>query len=217
MTVLALTDSNLTYVKRTLRSELYEVKSSHLSEALAVAFGFKTNIAFKTFLNNTSKEQFVLKAVSGNAFCMRLLELNGEEFGELRLDKIIRSAELPDPVWREFKSNDVSGKNTWFKKCEKMSIPFITITTRRKYAHLNWDHFSLNPKHDSSLKGSDDGRSLMHKLYDAFCKLPPTSKKAFFDGSVLVGGIDNLTPEEARKLADTYFLHIYSAISGSLP
>jgi len=41
-----LTTDNCSFVKRALRERLSTVKSTHLSEALAAALGFRTHAAF---------------------------------------------------------------------------------------------------------------------------------------------------------------------------
>lgn len=107
MAVLALSDPNLSYVKKALQLALPHIKSAHLSEAIAASLGFRTNIALKTFLRETSKKHSTVKHVKNEKLTQRLFDLTGTQITGFYLPEIVRSTELPDPIWREFKNEDM--------------------------------------------------------------------------------------------------------------
>ncbi len=74
----SLTTSNLLHVKRALRARFDdEVKSSHLTEALAAALGRRTHAALLADLASTEAHEPELAPVDETAFAKRLAELTG--------------------------------------------------------------------------------------------------------------------------------------------
>jgi len=122
MALLALTQPNLDFIKRSLRASYpAPVKSAHLSEALAAACGCRTNIALVASLTGADPGWPDLTDASDNRFLARLTELHGRtvEGGELArptrvlqpnwwlpagrpggvITNLVQSPQLPDRVW----------------------------------------------------------------------------------------------------------------------
>jgi hypothetical protein len=72
MTAFVLTDENLARVKRNLRPLLPSVKSSHVSEALASALGYRTYAALLTELEKTDPSDPDIVSINEEAFLERL-------------------------------------------------------------------------------------------------------------------------------------------------
>ena len=48
------------------------------------------------------------------------------------------------------RNGDYDKFNIWFSFCRKNEIPYITVTTRTKYAKIDWDHISYSsPDYDN--------------------------------------------------------------------
>lgn len=91
---LPLTSENVAYVKRALRERFADVKSSHLTEALARALGRRTNAALGTDLSSLDAGDPDIVLLDESAFAARLAELTGRPpytrpglFHELPYDK----------------------------------------------------------------------------------------------------------------------------------
>ena len=75
MTAFVLTEQNLTLVKRNLRSLLPDAKSSHLSEALASALGYRTHAALLESIPAGTPDDPDVISISEDAFLSRLQSL----------------------------------------------------------------------------------------------------------------------------------------------
>ena len=97
MNLLILSIDNLTTVKRSLRQHLPNVKSSHLSEALARALGFKTNTSALSHIRALTDLE--VREFRQDAFVVRLNELGyGRDLSTLAPGLITRVGILTAPA-----------------------------------------------------------------------------------------------------------------------
>lgn len=213
MPILFLTPDNCSFVKRALRKRLSTVKSTHLSEALATALGFRTHAALLAAMKAAIANRPMLTQVDEGRMGERLRGLGYGPMVPVDLAGIVRSAELPLAAWREFGNRDKAANERWFKECQRRDIPNVCIRLRTKYAELSWDCISIDPAGEDHFR-DDDGATLvriMIKRFRALAKGAP-AKPEFF-GSAFVGTIDRLSPFLARDIADDFFMRLYSPIA----
>ena len=115
MTAIAFTESTLHTVKRALLASFADVKSSHLTEALAAACGYRTHAALLADLDHSNQSDPDFIALNDEAFIRRLYELQGQP---LQPDE--------DFVWFEFldypdKKGIISTKSPKFYEIEYRS------------------------------------------------------------------------------------------------
>lgn len=210
MSAIALTSNNVHFVKRALRQHYSSVKSSHLSEALAAACGYRTHA---TLLSDIPRSKGLLPdiaRVSEDRFFERLKGFGYKSGGQQLLSTIIRSPELPERIWCERKGRDIPALEIWDKECTRRDIPHVYVMVRRKYALLNWDCITLDEKHDNVTKGKKSA-ALVRAMYEHVWQMLKPST-AIFDGSAFTGEIDPLLPETARDIADEICIMLYRAV-----
>lgn len=93
MAVFTVSDASLRSLKNALKDRLPAVKSSHMSEALAYALGFNTNIALVNQLAKSSAGW--VAAVDEQRFLARLVQLGYPEAPQLPFDVLIPNAGMP--------------------------------------------------------------------------------------------------------------------------
>jgi hypothetical protein len=208
MLAILLTEENLAFLKRTVRSGYPSARSSHISEALACALGQHTHAALLAHMNAAGERHLV--RFDKTRFVDRLAQLDplcGRPESQWQFP---RSSQLPMPIWREFKDGEILGQNSWFYECQRNGIPFVYIAIRRKYARVEWDCISLDPQYDNVING-ENSKTLIDTMFKRFQFLAKP-RKAFFEGSAFVGHIDPLTTDAASKIADEMFGLLYSTI-----
>ncbi len=208
MAVLRLTPANLVFMKRSLRKAYPDVKSSHLTEALAAAVGSKTHAALIIRL----EAQEVVARIDALRWQNRLYEL-GNTVRSDNLTAVIEDPDLPDRCWIEVKRGDRQGINDWFYACRAVDVPNVIISPGRKYARLEWDCISTSGRGDKGIRG-DNARALGRWLFNNFqhrAKNDPG--RPVFEGSSFTGRIERLSPDTAKVLADDYFLALTAAIA----
>jgi len=215
MALLALTNDNLAFFKRSLRADLPTVGSSHLSEALAAACGCRTGIALATRMREDGAEMPSLAAVDQAAFAARLADLGHRVATLPALDALARSPDLPDRIWTVFKDGDRPALNAWHGECQRRGIPYVYVTTGRQHARVDWDWITVNPAFDGV--PSDDGESkLLDRIVGAIRANATSSPKAKFDASAFAGHVEKLSPEDAHAQADAIFELLYGALRQAL-
>ena len=213
MPILFLTPDNCSFVKRALRERLSTIKSTHLSEALAAAFGFRTHAALLAAMKATIVDRPMLTQVDEDRIGERLRGLGYAPMVPVDLAGILRSAELPLAAWREFGNRDTAANERWFKECQRREIPNVCIRLRTKYVELSWDCISIDPAGEDHLR-DDDGAVLVRIMFERFRALAKgAADKPEFFGSAFVGTIDRLSPSLARDIADDFFMRFYSPIA----
>lgn len=210
MAAILLTPANLHALKVRLRAALPLVKSSHISEGLAAALGYRTHAALLADMKASPEKYPPLGRVSDVKLAERLSEFDADDHAT-DLTAMAREA-LPDPIWRAFIKRDRAANDNWFRTCRSRNIPFVYLHVGRKYWRLNWDYITLDPKRETHLHG-DAGTTLMRAMFKRFqerARLDPT--QAMFDGSAFVGTVDGLLPQTARDLADDFFEMLYTPV-----
>lgn len=204
MALLLLAPDNIEYMKSAMRAALPHVRATHRTEALAASFGFRTYASLLALLPSATKHP-PARLFDPVRFSARLHELGYVAVDGSSLIDIIRSPTMSLRPWTEFRNGDRAASNRWFYECQRRNIPDLYIASRAKYAKLNWDCISRDPKDDTHL-GEDQGADLVRKMFARFQALARRSPgKAMFQGSSFVGTIDNLLPDVARDIADEFY------------
>ena len=209
MTAILLTQDNLKILKSGLRPVFPDIGSAHLSEALAVALGFRTHAALLTKVAGASSDFPHLGRLDMDALCFSLESL-GHTRAPMEPVDLRDGIDLPQPIWLAFPGRDLKANNQWFEVCRRRNIPNVCIETRARYCRLNWDCISTDHRYDRHVKGPDSpdlGRALFAR-FQAEARAGP-GKPDFF-GSAFVGHIDGLLPKTARILADAVFEMLYT-------
>lgn len=198
---------NIEAIKSQLRYLYPTVKSSHLSEAVARALGYNSNAALRAALFASKEPKISLRAFDSEAY-FNWLSDKGYTL-ERTLSANIFS-EVPVPLWKTLHAAKPAEKtnlqNQWFSTCKKFNIPHVYITTKTKYASVDWDYISVDEHHNPdkfTSEGSEKILSLFHKYKNA-------KSKYYF--SVFVGSIEGLEEAQARKLASEIFDLLHSLI-----
>lgn len=76
MGAITLAKANIDCLKRAVRQRYPEVKSSHLSEAIAFALGFRTHAALLTAIDRETSDLSVRVWLDGNLLAERLHQLS---------------------------------------------------------------------------------------------------------------------------------------------
>lgn len=210
MAAILLTPTNLHHLKSRLRAALPLVKSSHISEGLAAALGYRTHAALLADMKASREKYPPLGRVSDVKLTERLSDFGADEHAT-DLTAMAREA-LPDPIWRAFAKRERAANDNWFYACQRRNVPFVYLHIGRKYWRLNWDCISTENNYDAHLR-DDAGTALMRAMFKRFqerARLDPT--QAMFDGSAFVGTVDGLLPQTARDLADDFFEMLYTPV-----
>lgn len=211
MAVLRLTPANTQFVKRQLRLVHPDIKSSHLTEALAAALGKRTHAALKFTLDHMAVGMEPVARLHLDHWEMRRRDLGYETPSVDQLTAIFRSTDLPDPCWREVRKQNRWAVDEWYFYCSKNNLPDIHLKLARKYVLLDWDCISIEKRCDVGVRGKPSG-PIVDTLFATFQRLAkrdPT--KATFQGTSFVGTIERLLPETAREIADEFFVLLYEA------
>ena len=211
MALLALTRSNIDFVKQRLRTIDPMVKSAHLSEAIAAACGFRTNISMVARLRDHNPLRPELVDFDERRLDSRLRELGCLETNGATPDDLVNPPELPDRIWAKCKYMDIPAQNLWFRECQRRDIPYVVVSTKRTLSDVDWDCFVLHTRHDEVMKSKD--LELVRGMFETFQTIARDRPgKSMFDGSYFVGTIRKVTIEMAPNLADAIFRVLYDVI-----
>lgn len=113
------------------------------------------------------------------------------------------------PKYVEIPRNDIGSEkeNDWFRHCESVQIPFITVKPRSKYADVHWDYIAYSKEVDDILE------SLGNTLRDDAIKLfkQYANAKSRYTASGHLVWFKNLEVDSARLAAsDLYDLIVDS-------
>jgi hypothetical protein len=209
VTLVRLTDDNLTYLKRVLRANQPSAKTSHIAEALGQAFGRSTYAALLAATKGQSSISAPLARLDATALLARLAAL-GPVAATQGLSERLSALELPDPCWKEFPEKDLAANNAWYASCRAQNIPNICIRVRRKYAEMAWDCISLDSRYEHATHGKP-GSALAKRMFETFqSRARGRPGKPIYLGSAFVGTVDPVDLELARQLADDYFEILYN-------
>lgn len=90
--------------------------------------------------------------------------------------------------------------NLWFTRCERLQVPYVTVTCRTKLADVEWDHISYPPAIDELL--SAGGGELRNAAITIFRRHARTKNGAEFIASDLLVTFRNLEIPAARQAAE---------------
>ena len=205
MTLIRLTEDNLTYLKRVLRNAHPTARTSHIAEALARAFGRATYAAVVADVKAGQVSNAYLARFDGEAFTARLEVLSASPV----LPFVLGRPSLPNPCWEEFPERDLQANNAWYAVCRAENLPNVCIRTRRKYAEFAWDCISLDPRYEHATHGKT-GSALGKSMFDMFQRrVRGRPGKPIYFGSAFVGTVNPVDLEVARLFADDYFEMLY--------
>jgi hypothetical protein len=206
MPILLLHEANLNSAKSALRARLPNVRSSHLTEALAAAAGFRTHAALLRCLVSDPSRSTPIADIAENTFDRRLGDFGYESLPRRFLTSVVRSDRIPDRPFVEFPKGDWASNKAHFYACRQLNRPMIMVRTSQRYATLEWDCITMDPKHDAHRSGNDDGGTAMRALFGQFqTRAKGAPGKPEFFGSAFTGTVKRLLPEIARDLAEDYF------------
>lgn len=210
MAALLLTSDNLHAVKSRLRAALPQVKSSHVSEALAAAFGYRTHAALLADMRVVPERYPPLGRASDIKLKERLQDFSVMA-GAISLTGMIRDG-LPDPIWCVANKGDREANSRWHQQCRKRGLPLIFVYLAGRSAQLDWDYITLNRKMETHLH-NDAGKALEDRMIACFEERATNNPgNPRFRGTVYVGKIERLAPATARDLADDFFEMLYTPV-----
>jgi hypothetical protein len=205
-----LTQENIDLAKQELRISLPHIRSSHLTEALAAAFAFKSNAALRVSIAADAMPSIAYGRA--DRFANRLRDFGYALSDADMLQQAIRSGTLYDRPYMEFKRGDIGSSNACFSISRANNRPMVTVAMAKHYAELQWDCITIEPPDDEHARG-DQSRELLRTMYARFQErargLPG---KPCFDGSAFVGSVEKLLPHAARDLAEDFFSMLYEPV-----
>jgi hypothetical protein len=213
MTAVLVTEDNLAHIKGNLRNHFgKQVKSAHLTEAIAAALGRRTHAALLTDLPLPSAR---LKAVlfDDGAFATRLAALG---YTDLPMpDTLWETAvmnDLPKAAIKEFPDDDKRSADRWFVECERRNIPWVRVMTKRKYAKVEWDHWSLESDLDEKMRARfSEACSVVDDIFKRH-----RVQRSRPNPHPMVGSFEHIPMPAARQAAGEMFLLMYSLITAPL-
>lgn len=214
MTAVLITEDNLAHIKITLRHHFgKQVKSAHITEAIAAALGRRTHAALLTDLPLPSVRPKAVLFDDG-AFATRLAALG---YTDLPLSESLWEAavlnDLPEAALKEFPDNDKQGADRWFKECERRNIPWVRVMTKRKYATVEWDHWSLESDLDEKMRARFS--EACRVVDDIFKRHRVQRSRA--NPHPMVGSFEHIPVLAARQAAGEMFVLMYSLITAPEP
>ncbi len=211
MAALRLTPANLKVVKRTLRGEFPSIKSTHLTETIAAALGFRTHAALLTVVEQAGPGSEPIANFDAVRATKRLLELSCTAPVDFLTAAVAERIELPDPCWRQMRSDDSETQKDWFYECKRLGLPYLVIKIARKYATLEWDCITVDASCDESVR-RDRSMEFVREMFSVFQQhCVAETGRPIFEGSAFLGSIERLLPETACALADEFFGRLYRA------
>jgi hypothetical protein len=216
MAMILLTPENIGFIKSQLREQFPQIKSTHLSEAIAFSTGYRTHAALIAEFKAAPHGLPNLAKLSELRLSSRLRELGHLSLDVGNVDTICRSPNLPQKIWAVIRNGNIDASNHWFYECRSRNIPYLCIKSRRKYVELKWDCISIDTECEDHVKG-DLGSDLARKMFDSFQAISKGAEgKPFFSGKSFTGSVDNLLPKIAFELADIYFTMLFEPMKKQL-
>lgn len=210
MTAVLITEDNLAHIKGNLRQHFdKQVKSAHLTEAIAAALGRRTHAALLTDLPLPSARPKAALFDEG-AFSSRLATLGYAEV--LMPEALWETAamnDLPGAVIKEFSDDDKRGADRWFVECERRNIPWVRVMTKRKYAKVEWDHWSLESDLDEKMRARfSEACSVVDVIFKRH-----RVQRSRSNPHPMVGSFEHIPLLAARQAAGEMFVMMYSLIT----
>jgi hypothetical protein len=210
MSILLLHEPNVGAAKTALRSLLPEIRSGHLTEALAAGLGYRTHAALLAGMAVDAERFPDVAEIDEGAFAARIEALGyaAPAFG--LLDAVVRSVSIPDRPFVEFRDGDRAANNAHYAACLGLGRPMMMVRTARIYATLDWEIVTLSISDINSLFADVDGKRFSRIMLERFQALAAGAPgKPEFTGAPDTGWIKKLLPDTARQLAEDYFRMLY--------
>jgi len=209
MTLFILSDENLATAKAILRQNYPQIRSSHLTEALAFALGFRTHAALLARLAAETAMPPGVGDGDAGSFEKRLAELGYGAIDPAAFRLALRAPELPQRPFVRFKQGDTAANNRHHDDCLRRNRPMMMVKMGRRYAELEWDCVTTSSRQYGHLD-DEQGDALVRTLFARFQALTKGAPgKPFFTGKAFTGWIRHLLPETAEQLAEDYFKLLY--------
>ena len=205
MPLFILTQTNVDAAKASLRASLPEIRSGHLTEALASGLGFNSNAALRAAITSETGNPFALTDADAERFSDRLATLSYEGVPHAPFIVAMREDVLNDTPYAYFKQGDCRANSLHFSACQSRNRPMMMVKVGRRYAELEWDCVTITSDRPGHL--TDEQARTMFSLFQARTKGAPG--KPYFCGNAFTGTIKRLLPETARQLAEEYFKLLY--------
>ncbi len=208
MATFLLTTANIDFLKAALRKSFPQIKSAHLTEALAFGAGYNTHAAMLASLRACPSQWPIVVEIDDERIANRLCAFGYERLAVSTAD-VIHSPTLPERIWVAFESGDIDANNRWFRECQQRNIPNLRIERRKKFVELSWDCISIDTRNDAHVR-DEAGDALMREMFSTYQRIARCIPgKSEFCGSSFVGSVVRLWPELAYELADEFFAMLY--------
>lgn len=200
MTPILFTIPNLNFLKPRLAALFSHTKSSHLSEAIAAGFEFRTHAALLAFAKGP--EGFNAPVVfSADRMFNRLVQLGytleQRDCGELQT----LFNDLPNKSWHAEQDEKL------FREYSRLNLPFVWLKDRkRKYCSLSWDHH-VPSSYQSEIESFDKRLGIgTRSLFRDYQLLARTQNavRSYFQGSILVGKIERIPIATSSSFAQEF-------------
>lgn len=207
------TRANIDFIKRQLRSSFPHIKSSHLSEGIAAAFGHRTNASLIAHLIEPGA--LSIATLDERRWDRRLTDLGYSDVPWQPIVTTLGSPVLPDPTWGIGAPRNRAAQAAWFARCRKSELPFVYITARRLYSDIDWDCITVASSTDRVIR-KDEGRTILNSMFQTFQRVAASkSGRPIFEGSAFVGSIKQIALPAAHILAAHYFSFLFDLSHGT--
>ena len=201
MSKFVLIEKNIEDLKSILKKDYPQVKSSHLTEAIARGLKFGSNAALRDFLSNKT------------TIYNRLFDFNKDSFKNWLFDKSYKGDfDVSESVFERIFlppwviSNKLEDQNAHYSLCKDLQIPYIVIKPKRNKSDIHWDCIGFDHKHDATILDSNLSKKILElgNLYG--------TKKALSPPNLFVGTIKSVENDNITYLAGEIFANICLAL-----
>ena len=209
MPLFILTQANVDAAKAALRMSLPEIRSGHLTEALAFSLGFGTNAALRAAIASETGKPPALADAEAGLFAGRLEALGYPNIAAGAFPAAMREDVLDETPYTWFRKGDLTANDRHYYACQAQNRPMVMVKMARQYAELAWDCITIDPDCDDHVSRPESTElvRVMFRLFQDRVRGAPG--KPLFYASAFTGSIKKLLPETARQLAEDYFKLLY--------
>ena len=209
MSLFILTQPNIDAAKAALRTSLPEIRSGHLTEALASGLGFNSNAALRAAIAGEADKPPALADAEHGLFVGRLEALGYTNVAVGPFIAAMREHVLDETPYTWFRQGDRAANERHFHACDARNRPMMMVKVARQYAELEWDCVTIDSDCDKHVSGSEstDIVRIMFRLFKERTRGAPG--KPLFYAKAFTGSIQKLLPDTARQLAEDYFKLLY--------
>lgn len=131
MTAIALAEPSLAALKKSLRKDLHNVRSSHISEAIAAGLGFRTHAALLTALANQTSNP-ICKLLDNKRFVARMRELGYPLADTFCIEWLDDGPESNNNVYvpqQKLAIELIEKRHLWDRACAVYAVPTMKAGT----------------------------------------------------------------------------------------